>query len=242
MNLLEMRLKFRELSGRYDLVDSLGADVGVGATFFLNEGRKFLDKLDETKQSLGTCFRILEAGQFSTYIPQCRAIRKVYCATSEGRYEVYKRTYDELISNYISQIPADRGQGYPTTYAPCILRNIPDNATIASMEALIGFIDIPTSNDFDSNSIILSCPVDQQVVLSITGLFYSAELVNDTDTNYWSVAHPMTLYAAAMRFVEVANRNTQGVKDWESAIATEMKMVGMDYVEEEIATIDQMKG
>jgi hypothetical protein len=76
----------------------------------------------------------------------------------------------------------------------------------------------------------------------INGLFYSAELVNDTDENYWSVAHPMLLYMAAMRQVEVVNRNTQGVRDWENSIMADVKTLGFDLVEEHIAEASEMEG
>ena len=76
----------------------------------------------------------------------------------------------------------------------------------------------------------------------INGLFYSAELVNDTDENYWSIAHPMLLYMAAMRQIEITNRNTQGVRDWEASIGADVKTLGFDLVEENIAEADQMEG
>ena len=63
MNLLQMRTKSRELSGRFDLVNSDFSDNGMD--FFINEGRKFLDRLDETQKSWASCFRILTVGQFS---------------------------------------------------------------------------------------------------------------------------------------------------------------------------------
>ena len=47
---------------------------------------------------------------------------------------------------------------------------------------------------------------------------------------------------AAMREIEVVNRNTQGVNDWERAIGTDMKALGSDLVEELIGECSEMEG
>jgi hypothetical protein len=88
----------------------------------------------------------------------------------------------------------------------------------------------------------LSVPVSEKTTIDIRGLFYSMELEDDTDKNYWSEVHPMLLYMSAMRQIEVTNRNTQGVNDWTASIMTEMQQLGMDLVEELIAEVDQMEG
>jgi hypothetical protein len=45
---------------------------------------------------------------------------------------------------------------------------------------------------------------------------------------------------AAMRMVEVVNRNSQGVSDWDMAIASAVSGIGKDLVEEEIAEVTQI--
>jgi hypothetical protein len=67
------------------------------------------------------------------------------------------------------------------------------------------------------------------------------ELVADTDTNFWSGAHPMLLIMAGMRQLEIVNRNTQGVNDWTAAISTDTTQLGMDLVEELIAEVTQIE-
>jgi hypothetical protein len=46
---------------------------------------------------------------------------------------------------------------------------------------------------------------------------------------------------SAMRYIEVTNRNTQGVNDWDNSIRLEMKQLGMDLVEELISEITQIE-
>jgi len=45
-----------------------------------------------------------------------------------------------------------------------------------------------------------------------------------------------------MRQLEIVNRNTQGVKDWEASISTDLVGLGMDLVEELIAEVTQIEG
>jgi len=244
MNLLEMRTKFIELSGRFDLVVDADNDdyTDNGADFFINEGRKFLDRLDETQKSWASCFRFMETGHFSVSFPYCRAIKEVWIATSIERWQLRKKRLQDMMAGYLSGLPSSRTVGTPKYYTPCITRNIPENATLDTMEAFVGFVEIPTGNAQEYNSILVNVPVSEKCMVTINGLFYSAELVADTDKNYWSEVHPLLLYMSAMRSIEITNRNTQGVKDWEASIATEMKQLGMDLVEELIAEISQMEG
>jgi hypothetical protein len=138
--------------------------------------------------------------------------------------------------------PSARESGTPLYYSPCITRYVPENSTALSMEAFVGLVDIPAGNAQEYNAILLNVPTDTKLTVQINGLFYSAELINDTDENYWSAAHPLLLYTAAMRAIEVTNRNTQGVRDWESAIGTDTRSIGFDLVEELIAETNQMEG
>lgn len=241
MNLLELRTLFRKLSGRFDLVNSDYSDNG--ADFFINEGRKFLDRLHETQKSWASCFKVLNVGSFSTSIPHCRAIKEIWISDiSNGRWQLRKKDLQYLISNYLTGLPSSRTEGTALYYSPCLTRYIPEGATIEDLEAFAGFVEVPSGNDYEYNSILLNVPVQYKSMLDIRGLFYSAELVSDTDENYWSSQHPLLLYMSAMRQTEVVNRNTQGVNDWTASIMEEASQLGMDLVEQLIAEVDQMEG
>ena len=240
MNLLQLRTKFRSLSGRFDLVNEDFTDNG--ADFFINEGRKYLDRLDETQKSWASCFRLVELGKWSAAFPYCRAIKEVWAATISGRWKLEKKSLQDLTGESLTGLPSGRSTGTPLYYAPAIVRYIPEDAEAGDIEAFAGFTDVEAGGYHEYNSILLSVPVSEQIMLDIRGLFYSMELIEDTDENYWSEAHSLLLYMAAMRQIEVTNRNTQGVKDWTSSIRDEARQIGMDFVEEEITEIDQMGG
>ena len=239
MDLLGMRTMFRSMSGRFDLVNADFSDNG--ADFYINEGRKFLDRLEETQKSWASIFRFVEVGFSHAVFPYCRAIKEVWATTTTARWQLEKMDLQDLIEGYLKGNLNSRTPGTPLYYAPAITRYIPENATADTFESFIGWVEVPSGNAHEYNAILLNVPVSAKTSLDIRGLFYSAELVNDTDENYWSSVHPMLLYMAAMRYVEINNRNTQGRKDWESAIADDMRQLGMDLVEELIAEVSQIE-
>jgi hypothetical protein len=240
MNLIELRQMFRTLSGRYDLVNADGEDNG--ANLFISAGVKYLDRLDETQKSWASHFKVLPIGQYAVTFPYCRAIKEVWVATTEERWQLTKKNLQDLIAGYLTGLPSSRNTGTPLYYAPCITRYVPEDATVESLEAFIGFVDVPAGNAHEYNTILLNVPTSESLLVIINGLFYSHELVNDEDKNYWSEVHPMLLYMSAMRQIEITNRNTQGVNDWTAAILDQMKQIGMDLVDEIIAETDQMEG
>ena len=239
MNLLQLRQKFRELSGRFDLVNDDGSDNG--ANFFIYEGAKYLDRLNETQKSWASAFRFINLGFYSASIPYCRAIKEVWAATTIERWQLEKKDLQDLINEYLLDAPSSRDLGIPLYYSPTITRYVPENATAESFESFIGMVEVPSGNAHIYNTILLNVPVSEKIVVEVKGLFYSAELTNDTDQNYWSVMHPLLLIMAAMMQTEIVNRNTQGVNDWRSAITEQMTQLGFDLVEELIAEVTQIE-
>ena len=240
MNLLQLRTKFRQVSGRADLVNVDFTDNG--ADFYINEGRKFLDRLIETQKTIASCFRFVPIDGFSAQFPHCRAIKEVWATSTSARWRLEKMNLSDLIADYLTGLPSSRTAGLPLYYAPATTRYIPEDAGADDFEAFIGFVDIPEGNAHEYNSVLLNVPVEEKLSLEIKGLYYSMELVEETDENYWSVVHPLLLITATMRYLEVINRNTQGVNDWTASITTEMNQIGFDLVEELIADADEMEG
>lgn len=239
MNLLQLRTKFRELSGRFDLVNTDNSDNG--ADFFLYEGQKFLDRLNETQKSWASCFRFIEIGRYSASIPYCRAIKEVWAATTIARWQLTKQNVQDLITGYLGGEPAARTNGSPEYYSPTITRFVPEGAAAIDFESFVGWVEIPVGGAHEYNTILLNVPTDERILVEVKGLFYQPQLIADADQNYWSVGHPLLLIMAAMRQTEIVNRNTQGVKDWEAAITTEMTQLGFDLVEELIAEVTEME-
>ncbi len=241
MNLGEIREKIRILSGRFDLVNSDGTDNG--ADFFINEGRKYLDRLNETQQSAASHYAILSESEFFVTVPYCRAIKEIWAADINGRWQLEKMNLQDLMAQYLVKFPSERSTGRILYYAPCINRTAPADimAGADDLSAFAGFME-QSSSGVGYNSILFNCPVEKQTMIDVRGNFYSEELINDSDENFWSIHHPFILCMGAMRAIEISHRNTQGVNDWTKAIMTELQQLEMDYVDEMISEVDQMKG
>ena len=125
MNLLEIRTKFRSISGRYDLVNSDYSDNG--ANFFIEEGRKWLDS-----------------------------------------------------------------------------------------------------------------KVDKKMIYESMGVWASTELVNDTDTNFWSIYHPMILIQAAVLHTQRTSGNKVMKGSFEQDLMEQLAGIDMDYIEDHVKYTDQM--
>jgi hypothetical protein len=239
MNLLEFREKFREVSGRFDLVNEDFTDNG--ADFYINEGRKFLDRLDETQKSWAVAYRFMEIDGFAVHFQDCRAIKEVWAATTSARWQLEKNDLPDLIAGYMTTLPSGMDSGTPLYYSPAITWFIPENVTAEDFESFLGYVDVSAGNAYGFNSILIMAPTDEKLSIEVKGLFYSHPLTDETDENYWTVSNPMLLIMSTMRQIEVINRNTQGVNDWTNSIAIEAKQLGMDMVEEMISEVSQIK-
>lgn len=238
MDLLAFRKMFSDLSGRFDLVNDDYSDNGVD--IFIFEGQKFLDRLDETQKSWAVKFCPLALSELYVTFPYCRALKEVWAASpTKGRWQLEKKDLQDLMDGYLMTLPAEMNTGIPLHYSPCITRSVPASVTPASFEEFMGYVGV-AGNDY--NAILVNVPTSEAITLILNGLFYSPQMVEDSDSNYWLDVHPLLLYMSTMRQVEVINRSTQGVNDWTNSIMVEMKQLGMDLVDEIIAEVNQMEG
>lgn len=239
MNLLQLRQQLRSDSGRFDLVNEDGSNNG--ADFYINAGQRHLDRLDETQKSWGICYRFCEANFWSVQFPFCRAVKEVWAATVTAKWQLEKKNLQDLLAGYFTTLPSGIDSGNTLYYSPTVTRGIPENITAADFEAFIGYVDVMSGNHYAYNSVLIAPPPDEKLLVEIKGLFYTAELSGDDDRSYWTEVHPEVLIMATMRHIEVTNRNTQGVNDWDNSIAAATVGIGKDLVEEEIAEVTQIQ-
>lgn len=74
--------------------------------------------------------------------------------------------------------------------------------------------------------------------LEVEGRFYSADLTNNTDENYWSAAYPDLLVWAALYQFERSNRNDTGSREWLAALNEWGKQVVDHEAEQEMEEED----
>jgi hypothetical protein len=169
-------------------------------------------------------------------------VKEVWIATTEARWQLEKKSLQDLMAAYMTELPSGIDTGDPLYYSTGLVRYIPEDVDAGDFEAFIGYVDVPAGDYYDISHIIFMPPPDEKMMVQVHGLFYSMALVEDTDKNYWSEMHPLLLIMSAQRQIEIVNRNSQGVRDWDASISTELTQIGMDHVDELIAEADQMEG
>jgi hypothetical protein len=240
MNLLEIRTKFRDLSGRYDLVKDDFSDNG--ANFYINEGSKWLDRTVETTKSWASRMEVIAAGRWYVQFPFARAIKEVWAATSTAKWQLEKIRIQDMIASYYITPPAQWVNGTPLYYSPMVTRYIPEDITPVQLATFATYVGVIPNTDHEYNAIALSAPVDQDTLIDVRGLFYSIPLDLDTDENYWSSVHPMLLIQAAIRQTYVVSGNKPLLDILDRGIDGELTRLSYDLVEQIIAEIDQMDG
>ena len=242
MDLVTLRQKFVEISGRYDLVVNTTAWADNGADFYIQSGQDYLDRLETMKASVSRIFETIAADEWYVIFERCRAVQEVWCSDSDfERWELTKIDFDILRAAY-NELPANLDTGDPLYYAPLALRKTPETVDELTVDY---FYTTETTESYDNwtyNGIMFMPPADAAFTIEIKGLFLHPKLSADGDENFWSSVYPQALIMAACRSVEIMYRNTEGVKDWERSIAIELRGLGMDSVEEDIASYDQMEG
>lgn len=252
MTLIELRKLLCEQSGRFDLVVDYAAGnfsnepIGGGADFYIQAGQKMLDSMPhQSRHGLGTLYVKLPSGAVSVAFKDSRWIDNVFvmdAAQSVGatRTQLSKRATADLYVTY-SSLPSQLASGTPLYYAPHSMRLLPNGASIADLQSLTGFIDVPTSDSATYSGLLTYPPADKDYALAIRGAWWSPKLANDTDSNFWSEEHPDLLLMAAYYKMECVYRNTQGQKDLLYAIQHCMEQLDLDRADEDAAERDFMR-
>ena len=238
--LLVARQKFIELSGRTDLAEDDGvteSGTDKGADFFVTAGQDYLDRLQGIPKDTGRIFDSVAIDAWYLTFQKSRAITEVWVNSSENRWELEKVTLKAL-KEYYAGLRSATDSGQTLYYAPAMLRPI-DTTDIDDQGAFFNYI-LADSDTY--NGIIFMPPTEEALVVEIVGKFYSDTLSVNADTSFWTENHMMTLVWAALYQLEVSYRNTEGARDWESAILKSISGIDKDVVEEETADTEEIDG
>ena len=242
MSLVEVREQFVKISGRYDLVVDTDDWADSGADFYINAGQLWLDRFETFKKSYARVFETIESGDWYALFQLCRAIKEVWISNSDGeKWKLDKTDFDVLRAAY-AEDPANIDSGSPLYYSPINIRRIPETGGAVTIDYFGATEYSADVGHFEYNGLVFLPPADGDYKLEIHGLFYQPKLSADDDENYWTEVHPLVLVMAACRALEVVYRNTEGVRDWENSIKSELFGLGLDLAEEEAADIEPPMG
>jgi hypothetical protein len=250
MDYKDLRKKFVELSGRYDLIKS--TDEDDGADFFINAGQKYLDRLLTTNKMWARYPVAVAAGTYIVKTVDIRAIKEVWISNADGKIQLTPCNMQQLRTEYAEEF-ASVTQGQPTYYAPAIFRPAPDSLNsitgLSDSADLLLYNATAPAQHFNYHGIVIMPPPDVAYTVTIWGLFYSptltATLSGSTWTqvkSYWTEVHPEVLIEAALFKLEGFYRNTDGAKDFKATLMEDVSGLDNDSVEEDLVGDMQMGG
>lgn len=226
--------------------------LGSGADFFINAGIKMLDAMVTTPKTVARYQKDLAVGTYLLTFKNCRAIKEVWIVNDEGeRTQLKKKSIQELSELY-GEDWEEIDNGTPYYYAINAVglspqqHDLEDDTYTSDFtrrhEDLILTDVVGGITHFDSDGIVIMPPPDEAITVEVWGMFESLELSAAGDANYWTVRYPMLVVQAACYQLESFYRNSEGMKDWMSAMLPTIDGIRKDRTEEAIAAIDRMKG
>jgi hypothetical protein len=229
MTLTQVRQKFVELSGRYDLVSSTSTWADNGADFYIQAGQDFLDRRSNVWKKTGRIYDELAAGVWYKTFQRARVIEAVYINNTTGRSRLTKKDFHWLHTRYSSTI-ASTDQGTPLYFCPAQLRAIDDT----DMDSLAAFFNYVMDDSDTYRGVIILPPPNEAIVIEIVGQFYAATLSALVTNNFWTDNHPELLILAALYQLEVlGHRNSQGAKDYLTQLDIGLSDIDKDLADEE---------
>lgn len=248
MNLLQLRKKFVQLSGRYDLISGVSGYTDSGANFFIQAGQRFLERMRHMKDAKAKYFKDVSAGAYYAAVQNMRVLHDVWASeyNGSGRTQLEYITAETMRAMY-TKSASSIDQGTPLYYSEVNLRTSPTtSATSAIVLDKIGGVEVRASSalglQYSYRGVMWYPPTDASFTIEINGIFRNPKLSADTDVNYWSEEVPETLLKASLYEMEVFYRNTEGANDWYRALTFDVDELDKDEVEATSYHINQMEG
>jgi len=227
MSLLDVRTKFVEATGRYDLVlDPFNAtpDYGdAGADWFIQQGQKYLDRRLHDGNALAELTIAIAQADYFKDIANVRAVlnaRMSKTTDTEGVFFLQKRTFRELVDmlgDFDDFSALD--EGFPEFYALGSSRNI----------------GTPTAATETGSRIYFIPPADGTYSMILRVIHESIALSVDTDVNYWTEAHPQALILASILMLEQHYNNLERQKATSQSLMDYLKGIDFDAVKNEMS-------
>lgn len=145
MNLLQVRTKFVDTSGRFDLVVDTTNYADNGANFFIQAGQRYLDTILPEPQRIRAHRVDIAAGDFQVYMKYLRWAEKVEIFDSSKLYsELEYMSWDDLQELY-TEHPSGMAQGVPADWAMGVHLPSPEQ------ESLLNSGDLVINGNFDTS-------------------------------------------------------------------------------------------
>jgi len=221
MTLKELRQKFVELSGRYDLVTDQESYENDGADFFIRAGQRFLENQLDFPKKESRAEVTLSQGESEVQLPGVQTLSRVLRHDTEGAALLDEVEYKDFFDRFGTLTKT----GTPTWWTSPIGRANPAGyQQQTSGDMFIQFFPV-ANGDY---------------TFSVIGSFFSQPLENTGDENFWTSVYPEVLIQAAMYQTEKFRRNRAGMQDHLSAIQRDLQGIDHNVVQDQTEEVDQM--
>ena len=137
MNLKEIRTKFVETSGRFDLVVDTTDYADNGADFFIQAAQRWLDVIQPAPMEDARYQNDIVSGDYKLLFKYGRRIERVEVWNAEGiKQELDRKRLAWLRDNYTKD-PDNLDSGVPKYWAPGVFRLSPEQEHLRSATELI---------------------------------------------------------------------------------------------------------
>ena len=234
MSLEVVKELFEEVTGRHDLVISTN---NVNAVWLINQGIRWLEKTYPLKNTSSTYKVDLAADTWYIRLNHCQTITSVWVTDSDkDRTKLEVRSKSYMLSNYGEEF-GELDTGKPIDYCPTVNR-----AALSTQTSTYDSYASDLTSMKDYNGLIVLPPADETYSLLIEGEFFSEDLVDDDDENFWTENCPMATALAASLMLDFVYRGKEGASAGKSNIYDLIEGDLKNVVWEEAATADQGKG
>ena len=228
-NLYYVREMFARRSGRADLVTSFGSDfTDNGADFFITAAQRFLDARHGHVKAERRHVFTLSAGSWYTTIEGLLSVRQVWRFDSDGKDRLEEIELATLL-HYLDTTET----GTPEYWAKNVIGYSPELEG-ESLSGITGVDDMVSTDYFKKEGIIFNIPTDADIDIHVYGRFRESDLVEDTDTSFWTVNYPEILVLASLYELEAFYNNMTGAKNWLQQIDLHLFGLEKDLAEYEM--------
>lgn len=226
----------KRLSGRNELTDPQWIT-------HINDAQKHLDRLIErTQQRAQNFYNVPEGTVGITFSSRCRVIDQVWVVDPDVP-DCPRLYLDHLHRGEMHDywITGNARADYPCFYTEAVLRHYPGNVRIGDMESILAYDETVLLAGY-CNGIVIWPAVSRPISVEVLGNFHDEILTADWPYSWWLINNPDLLKKATMRELEVFMRNSQGVADYDHAIAAALASVDFDDAEQEAVHITRFYG
>ena len=178
----EIKARVISQSGRDDLVDAAGVDVGLGVGFYVSCAQRLLDGLQQHTKQTGRHTEQLAAGDYYKTIPYSMDISEVRIADAIANTVLTNVPDIQELKGYYNRPVADLTRGEPRFYSMNVIRVAPSQSTYLveeSFDNTFDTADLDFSHNMAYAGILFYPPSDQAYTMQIEGRWYEAPLGDD---------------------------------------------------------------